>query len=1100
LRSRDEALAAVRERLERTAADQDPQPVLGDQALADAGALASAADPAQDFDAAEALGTFCWFRFSAQGQESGQDDLTAAACFFGPVFAADPAAVPEPLRPLYTQPGDTFDPGAAGARARALFRVHEETGELPLLWEAIMFFRAAAVATPAGDLGQAGDLSGLGGALQRVAEQTGDTGLAEKAVSVQRAALAAAPEGHPDRAAVLGHLGAALQKLAERTGTSAPLREAVRICRAGVAAAPPGDPYHALCLCNLGNALCGLAGHTGNLGPLEQAVAAHRAAVRGTSAGDSLRPGRLANLGTSLENLFERTGRLAPLREAAEAIAAAAGAVPPGHRARAGYLSNLGAVQQRLFDRTMDTTWLDDAVRTHRAALTATSGDDPDRGRRLSNLGTALRTLALRTRNLSLLTEAVRAHRAAVAAAPADDPNLARYLSNLGLAQQSLAELTGDPGILGQAVQTHRAAVAAAPAGHPDHPATLASLAGALQLQASRLAEARARADALAEAVRAGRAAVAGIPAGHPDRAMYLDNLGTALRALSQQTGDASALAEAGRCLARAAGDEAAPAAVRVSAYRGLARLPGRGGQSAKQALQAMETAAALLPQVAPHALTPADRQYSLSRLASIAGLAAAAAVSAGHPGRAVELLEQTRGILAGVTLDARSGDLAQLRRQAPRLAREFEDLRARIDSPGHPDHVTGRPGAPAGPQTRARLRRDTGAAWDGLLSRIRAVSGFETFLRAPGLDQLAAQAQPGPVIIPYTSPSRCDALILTGDPARPVRVVPLTGLTEDDAARQASRLLRARQAATSNDASLRERSAANGEILQVLGWLWDTVTGPVLTSLRHTRTPAAGQAWPRVWWCPVGILGYLPLHAAGHHGDAPPARRTVPDRVVSSYTTTIRGLAYARSQQPAAPGGATLIIAAPAAAGAPSLGGVTREAGVLTHLIPGARLLAGPTREKILRRLARYPLAHFACHGCADWADPAASWLAVPSTGDRRLTVADISALNLTGSLAYLSACDTTVTSPALADEAVHITGAFHLAGYAHVIGTLWPIDDSTGSDLACGFYRRLTGGGATPPEPGSAAHALHQVTRELRDQYPGQPALWAAHTHTGT
>jgi len=1099
MRSRDEALAAVRERLERTAADQDPQWVLADQALADAGALAAAADPARDFDTAEVLGTFCWFRFAAQGQESGQDDLTAAACFFASVFAANPGAVPEPLRPLYAQPGETFDPAAAGTRGRALFSVYEDTGELPLAWEAVVFFRAAVVAAPAGDLGQAGDLSGLGGTLQRLAEQTGDTGILEEAVSMQRAALAAAPEGHPDRAAVLGNLGAALEKLTARTGEGAPLREAVRTCRAGAALAPPGDPSHALCLCNLGNALCALAERTGNLRTLEQAVDTHRAAVRGTPAGDSFKAGRLANLGTSLESLFERTGRLAALREAEEVIQAAADALPPGHRAQAGYLSNLGATQQRLFDRTMDTTWLYDAVKTHRDAVKATPGDDPDRGRRLSNLGTALRALAARTRDVDLLREAERTHRTAVAAAPTGHPDRARYLSNLGTTQQALAELTGDPAILNEAVQTHRAAVAAAPAGHPDHAANLANLASALQLQALRSGEAGARAMALEEAAQAGRAALTGTPAGHPDRAMYLDNLGNALQALSREIGNATALDEAGRCFAEAASSEAAPVAVRISAYRGLARLPGQAGMSADEALHAMETAARLLLQVAPHSLARADRQYSLSRLASIAGLAAAAAVSAGQPRRAVELLEQTRGILAAVTLEDRSSDLARLRRRAPRLAQEFEDLRARIDAPGHPDDAAGRRAPAARRPDPARPRRDTEAAWDDLMSRIRAVSGFESFPRAPGLDELAAQAQHGPVIFPYTSPSRCDALILTSDPVRPVRVVPLPGLTEDDAARQASRLLHARQAATSNDSSLRERHAANGDIRQVLGWLWDTVAEPVLASLGRTRTPAAGEAWPRVWWCPVGILAYLPLHAAGHHDDSPAARRAVADRVVSSYTTTIRGLAYARSQHPAA-GAATLIIAVPGAAGAPSLDGVTGEAGALTHLIPGAHLLAGPTRDRVLRRLPRYPLAHFACHGSADWADPAASWLAVPSTGDRRLTVADISSLKLTGSLAYLSACDTTVTSPALADEAVHITGAFHLAGYAHVIGTLWPIDDATGSDLACSFYRLLTRGGTSPPGTGTAAHALHQVTRELRDQFPGLPALWAAHTHTGT
>jgi len=48
--------------------------------------------------------------------------------------------------------------------------------------------------------------------------------------------------------------------------------------------------------------------------------------------------------------------------------------------------------------------------------------------------------------------------------------------------------------------------------------------------------------------------------------------------------------------------------------------------------------------------------------------------------------------------------------------------------------------------------------------------------------------------------------------------------------------------------------------------------------------------------------MAFLPLHAAGHHhdianGSAHP--RTVLDRVISSYTATVRALAYAR-QAPA--------------------------------------------------------------------------------------------------------------------------------------------------------------------------------------------------------
>jgi len=343
--------------------------------------------------------------------------------------------------------------------------------------------------------------------------------------------------------------------------------------------------------------------------------------------------------------------------------------------------------------------------------------------------------------------------------------------------------------------------------------------------------------------------------------------------------------------------------------------------------------------------------------------------------------------------------------------------------------------------------------------------------------------------------------VILTGKPGTPVRVVPLPGLTENDAISQANRLLQARQIALGEDTSLRARRAAHNEVLDILAWIWDVITGPALTSLGHTTTPADGQPRPRVWWCPVGILSYLPLHASGHHDDiiARAQPRTVLDRVISSYTTTIRGLSYARTQHPDPAADSTLIVAVTTAPGTGTLEGAAAEADNLSRLIPRAQILSHPTRQTVLDSLPAHPLAHFACHGYANWADPGASMLVLPGDRAAPLTVADISTLHLTGSLAYLSACDTTVTSPKLADEAIHITGAFQLAGYAHVIGTLWPVDDTTARDLASDIYRQLTRGGSAPPDVGHAAHALHHATRRLRDQHPDKPALWAAHTHTG-
>ncbi len=355
-------------------------------------------------------------------------------------------------------------------------------------------------------------------------------------------------------------------------------------------------------------------------------------------------------------------------------------------------------------------------------------------------------------------------------------------------------------------------------------------------------------------------------------------------------------------------------------------------------------------------------------------------------------------------------------------------------------------------------------------------------------------------------SPARCDALILTPHPDHPVRLVPLTAVSETAVYQQANRILSARRASVDPSAAPAARRAAHTEILDVLAWLWDTITSPVLTALGHTSTPASETGWPRVWWCPVGVTAYLPLHAAGHHADLTaddPARqanpRTVLDRVVSSYTTTVRGLAYARSHPADTTATAPLIIAAASVPGAAPLPGVAAEADALAALMPDTTLLNDPTRDAVLTALPQHPVTHFSCHGLADWNDPSTSRLILPDHLTHPLTVADISALQLTGSLAYLSACDTASTSPRLADEAIHVTGAFHLAGYQHVIGTLWPINDNAARHIAEDFYGRLTNNGTTPPDTALSAEALHHAIRKLRARYPSNPVLWAAYTHTG-
>lgn len=153
-------------------------------------------------------------------------------------------------------------------------------------------------------------------------------------------------------------------------------------------------------------------------------------------------------------------------------------------------------------------------------------------------------------------------------------------------------------------------------------------------------------------------------------------------------------------------------------------------------------------------------------------------------------------------------------------------------------------------------------------------------------------------------------------------------------------------------------------------------------------------------------------------------------------------------------------------------------------------------TREAVLSALPGASMAHFACHGYSDPADPSSSRLLL---GDgETLTVRDLSTVRLDNpDLAFLSACETAMSTEALADESINLAAAFQLAGFRHVIANLWPVADVMASKISAGFYAALNENGR--PAADSAAIALHKVSRELRNQFPDDPSLWAATIHFG-
>jgi CHAT domain-containing protein len=260
-------------------------------------------------------------------------------------------------------------------------------------------------------------------------------------------------------------------------------------------------------------------------------------------------------------------------------------------------------------------------------------------------------------------------------------------------------------------------------------------------------------------------------------------------------------------------------------------------------------------------------------------------------------------------------------------------------------------------------------------------------------------------------------------------------------------------------------------------------------------------------------LLAFLPLHAAGRHDTRlSKAPCTVLDRVVSSYTPTIRALLHSRRARSSAVARTrephdVVVVAMSHTPGASDLPGAAAEASMLRDLAPGRVMVLDEqqaTWQTVTNALPRYPWAHFACHGQSEPGEPSQSFLLLHDHRQRPLTVLDVTHLSLQNAeLAFLSACSTARPGGGLPDEALHLAAAFQLAGYRHVIATLWPIDDRDAVRIAKHVYRAVItterNNAARLATTIPAAQALHAATRRIRAIQHDQPSTWAAHIHNG-
>lgn len=468
-----------------------------------------------------------------------------------------------------------------------------------------------------------------------------------------------------------------------------------------------------------------------------------------------------------------------------------------------------------------------------------------------------------------------------------------------------------------------------------------------------------------------------------------------------------------------------------------------------------------LLPRLVPRHLSPSDHARLLTPMSGLVSEAATGVLRAGDPEGALELLEQGRGLLIGRALDARDGTTEELRRIADALASSLDPPPAERE-PGEVSVVD--------------QRRELGRAWEREVARIRTLAGFEDYLRPLRLAELAPLAASGPLVTIVVSGSDANALLLTRDGVDVVSLSDLTSKGVDEMVDTFWGALPFAELMPDDDSATVQ---AQEPLRKVLARLWDELAAPVLERVGPEE---------RIWWVPTGLVAALPLHAAGHSG-----ADSVLDRVVSSYTPTIKVLRAARSRTSGRSDTACVVTVADAP-GLPALPRTRDEAFEVMRRFPAVAQLDGPaaTPEAVLAAVSESGWLHLACHATSNVRDPANCALHVHGG---EVSAREVMAQRTSsGRLAYLSSCRTAMANGAdVVDEMIHLGSAFQIAGFRHVVGTLWRVNDAKAAKAAKLFYRQV---GSTEDY---APRALHDTVLRLRERYPLMPARWAPYVHLG-
>ncbi|KAJ7747449.1 tetratricopeptide repeat-containing protein [Mycena maculata] len=993
--------------------------------------------------------------------------------------------------------------------------------------EAIQLHREALALRPSPHPDRGGSLNNLANAVQTRFKQRGDGQDIDEAIQLHREALAFHPSPHPDRGGSLNNLANAVRTRFEQRGDGQDIDEAIQLHREALALRPSPHPDRGSSLNNLANVVRTRFEQRGDGQDIDEAIQLHREAL-------ALRPSPHPDRGSSLNNLanavrtqFEQRGDGQDIDEAIQLHREALALRPSPHPDRGSSLNNLANAVRTRFEQRGDGQDIDEAIQLHREALALHPSPHPDRGGSLNNLAGAVQTRFEQRGDAQDIDEAIQLHREALALRPSPHPDRGGSLNNLANAVQIRFEQWGDAQDIDEAIKLHREALALRPSPHPDRGSSLNNLANAVQTRFKQ----RGDTQDIDEAIHLSEEALMLSPPPNAGCGTFLQNLAILLVHSYECGRDPHHLSDAITLLQEASHHVSSSPLKRFTHTCLLARTAAKHDHPS--ALPAYRAAINLLPQLAALHLDLRLRQQLLATLngTGLASDAAACAIGLNEYATAVEFLEASRLVFWSQALHLRT-PLNILGTSHPQLASQIFGLAAELEQSSfrmtRRNLSTDRQHEAISIELEGAHCQRLNEDWAQAISSVRMLPGFEDFMQPKGIMALTQAAVYGPVVILNPGQSTSHALLVKH--LNDVQCVPLPDISMSSA-KWLVKLLRALSGSTFDLAEfvmknsrgdntmpralVEARILAMQEVLDptspnevfrvILALLWELIVKPVLDVLDLMKSANP----PRLWWCPVGPLAFLPIHAAGIYDKQ--NADCISDYVVSSYAPTLAALldlpthSDARFKMTA--------VIQPESKFSP-LPETRTELKRIQERVPEQWLTAlgdttPATVATALAHLWESSIVHFACHGTQDEFNPLDSGLVLT---DGLLKVSEIMCKpdssegnRNSRALAFLSACETAKGDEQVPDEAMHLAATLLFAGFRGVVATMWTMNDLDGPKIADTFYEHLfrdcdlTSNPPVVPDLTEAARALHLAVTKLRED-PDIPFMrWVPFVHYG-